>query len=950
MSTRSRGTFLLAAVLFFLSGALGLGYELVWIHKASLVVGASQLALATVLTSLFLGLALGSLVVGRYLRSRRWSPLFVYGLFEAAIGVFALLFPLLFGGLEATYGALYPFFDASGAGLFFLRFSLLFALFLVPTFFMGGTLPLLLDGLVARDRSIGALTSFLYGLNILGAVMGVLATSYFAIPNLGLSATSQAAGLCNLAIGAVALVSFRGLKPLHVPAGAASIPPLPVFFGAVSFVSGLAAIGYQVVWARYFTLLGRNDVHAAAVLLAVYLSALAIGSMVLAPVLRSRIHPLRVLVFLQPLVPILAFLCLEAWPLVVYRFKVLDNYEAVPRWYFWSENVDTVFVAPLLVVASVILLPVTLLGTGLPAIIAAAAHRAGALRSTAGSLVFWNTLGASAGGVAAGYALIPVLGLTGAFAALAVLSVGLSLAAEWRLSRDSNSLVRRLLRPGYVPAAIGLLFILVWVQDDITRRTLLRFSGSSLFEENSLIAIREGPVTTAYVFDGSQSRSLGAGSVRMARAPRYELSPQELQGYLPALFFPKEGWPESVLGIAVGSGQTFGALLRGPVKRMDVVDISAEIVELATEYFATFNNGLGEDERVHFHFDDGRHFVARAPPASYDVVSLEPPPPTNDGVYRLYSLEFYQSVHRALREHGVLAQWLPPYLITPNDLRGMVKTQAEVFPHTFIIQIGPKDFVMLSVKGESVPPLRTAWIEERTRLLGAGPGMKPMRWAGEWGRNAVSLKQVLLLLVTGPEDIARMEAPYLHREDDQRLSYSSGDRQLQYRYIGRGLDELSFGAVPVTPFANLQRYFADPIPTVELEAMRAAALSRYGVVSPPSLALAEDDFSRETDPKARSQRALAIAELYSRRHGIREALDWLQKAVAADPTDSRPESIESARQFAVSRSILYGREIREWLAKLPESHRASPLVKVIAEELRASEQREAERRSRYLWR
>ena len=37
---------LLAAFLFFCSGALGLGYELIWIRKAALVVGASQIALA----------------------------------------------------------------------------------------------------------------------------------------------------------------------------------------------------------------------------------------------------------------------------------------------------------------------------------------------------------------------------------------------------------------------------------------------------------------------------------------------------------------------------------------------------------------------------------------------------------------------------------------------------------------------------------------------------------------------------------------------------------------------------------------------------------------------------------------------------------------------------------------------------------------------------------------
>ena len=206
---------MLAAILFFVSGALGLGYELVWIRKAALIVGTSQLALTTVLSSFFLGIALGSQVVGRYPRGARWSPLFVYGLFEIAIGLFALVFPLLFRGVEAAYGLTYPLAQESSIALFALRFALLFLLFLIPTFFMGGTLPLLLDGLATRDRAIGSLTSFLYGVNILGAVAGVLLTAYFAIPALGKNGTSLAAGVGNLAIGLVAVVAFRRASPVH---------------------------------------------------------------------------------------------------------------------------------------------------------------------------------------------------------------------------------------------------------------------------------------------------------------------------------------------------------------------------------------------------------------------------------------------------------------------------------------------------------------------------------------------------------------------------------------------------------------------------------------------------------------------------------------------------------------------------------------------------------------
>ena len=121
MAGRSLTSLAISSVLFFASGALGLGYQLVWIRKAALVVGSSQIALSTVLTSFFLGLALGSLFVGRHLRSRRWSPLFVYGLFEAAIGIFALAFPTLFGLVETAYAALHPLFQTYAPGLFLLR-------------------------------------------------------------------------------------------------------------------------------------------------------------------------------------------------------------------------------------------------------------------------------------------------------------------------------------------------------------------------------------------------------------------------------------------------------------------------------------------------------------------------------------------------------------------------------------------------------------------------------------------------------------------------------------------------------------------------------------------------------------------------------------------------------------------------------------------------------------
>src|SRR5437762_14152633 len=85
---------LLALLCFFLSGASGLVFEVVWTRELTLVFGSTTLAIATVLSVFMGGLALGSWLFGRF-ADRLRSPLRAYALAEAAIGLYALLVPLL---------------------------------------------------------------------------------------------------------------------------------------------------------------------------------------------------------------------------------------------------------------------------------------------------------------------------------------------------------------------------------------------------------------------------------------------------------------------------------------------------------------------------------------------------------------------------------------------------------------------------------------------------------------------------------------------------------------------------------------------------------------------------------------------------------------------------------------------------------------------------------------
>ncbi|MEC8934917.1 MAG: hypothetical protein VX958_05585 [Planctomycetota bacterium] len=971
-------TFGRATALFFFSGALGLGYELVWIKKAALVVGASQIALSTVLTSFFLGIALGGYFVGSRLRSTRRSPLFIYGIFELVIGLFALAFPFLFFLLEQTYGALYPVAAGVGGGLFALRFGLLFALVLIPTFFMGGTLPLLLDGLVAEDRAIGSRTSFLYGVNILGAVAGVLCTAYFAIPALGMNGTSVAGGIGNLLIAAAAFLFFRQSAPTRAIAGEVR---LGWFFPAAAFLSGLVAIAYQVAWSRYFSLFHTTSVYFTAMLLAVYLLALAAGSLALSPVLRTRWSPLTVLGGLQGLVPFFALTMIYWWrsaehsvalhgkrvtlpdgSVQIVPLETLEIDHLNPSYMmFWSEKADAIFFAPLFQIALCIFIPVALMGAGLPALIAAAARSASTLRPVSGRLVFWNTLGSSLGGFLAGYVFLHFLGLHATLVLLGAGSLVLSGACllktrSLRLAGDEASSSRS--RGGLLSAAaplLGLAGVLYFsFSEDITRQTILvdGYGKNPARGETELVEINEGPLTTSWIFDGPDSIQVGAGHVSLAVTYKKYWSTQAIQGHVPMLFYPGTGLPRDCLGICLGSGQSFGALLMYLPEdgRLDVVDISEEMIELSLRNYGEYNHGLGKDGRVRVHLDDGRHYVDRAPASSYDIISMEPPPPTADGVCSLYSREFYSGIRRILRPGGVFMQWLPLYRITPADTLGIVKTQAAEFPFTFVVKVGRDDFMVLSYP--SRPRFELETLRQRSRTFARENKISGSRWTTLCRHEMSSLEGVLSTLVMGPEEIAGLDAPMLYEDDTQRLSYSSGDRELLRLYRGPALSPLAFAALRLSPFTSLSAYFNPPLEAAfagELERERACALAFFRVPDPARLASQAQAYTRSVTGAERAAWAIAMAGRYDAALKKEAAFEWIGKALDNLPGAAQPAQLRRVREMARNRIAVYHAVTEKWIRALEKGHPGSPLVVAMRAELDGYKRRAAAKNARYLF-
>ncbi|MGH7361252.1 MAG: fused MFS/spermidine synthase, partial [Candidatus Methylomirabilales bacterium] len=280
----SQGTDLprrLLLLLFALSGVSGLIYEVIWARQLTLVFGATSPAITTVLTSFMLGLALGSYGAGRW--AGRWgNPLRAYASIELGIGVYAVAFPFLLDLLNVMHIPLFRLLVEAPLALGVVRFVLVVVLLLPPTVLMGASLPVLARALISDPSRVGREAGTLYGLNTLGAAAGVYLTTFFLIPQVGLTGGWLSAAALNWAVAGAAWACARRWRSEAAPepmAPTSASPARPWVLLAYG-CSGLAALGYEVVWMRLLVLLFGSSVYAFAVMLTSFLLGLGLGSLV----------------------------------------------------------------------------------------------------------------------------------------------------------------------------------------------------------------------------------------------------------------------------------------------------------------------------------------------------------------------------------------------------------------------------------------------------------------------------------------------------------------------------------------------------------------------------------------------------------------------------------------------------------------------------------------------
>lgn len=651
---------LAAVLLLFVSGGVALVYEVLWIRQFTNLFGATAPATAATLAALFFGLSLGSAVFGRFAgRIRR--PLLAYGFLELGVGASALAVEPILEFLRFSFTAV----PTAHTGSSFLPKILcaIIALFL-PSFLMGGTLPVVSQLFHQRQNHLGITGGALYASNTLGATLGALSVPFFWLPNFGAHQSY------NYGIGLSVIIGILGCllgwkKPFSCQPTATG-PPLnrlprssitsTALFAAVS---GLVLFILQLMWGRMFAQVHENSIYSFSVVLAVFLFALSAGAWAARRLLQKQWEAQKIL----SLGWIAGGVITSFSPLIFFTLTGGLKYVDGPAG--WSSYGIQLLALSL----PVVFLPASLAGMALPAIMELAGVRSDQPGGkTIGLLMACNAAGSIAGLITGAFLLPQWLGLwlsTTASGAFLIL-----LGAWIRLRNPSSPCVATVL---WATPAAAVALIALAISFSLPRT---RISPDS---DERLISLAEGSHGIVAVIQAGTHRRIKLDNYYVLGGTS-STADERMQGHLPLLLHPN---PRQVAFLGIGTGITASAALFHPVEHATAIEIIPEVAAAARTAFAQFNNSVLASSNVTVAIEDARTLLQQSP-AKFDVIIGDLVVPWRKGESALYSLEHFQTTRNALKPGGIYAQWLPLFQLSETEFQLIATTFQIVFPQATV--------------------------------------------------------------------------------------------------------------------------------------------------------------------------------------------------------------------------------------------------------------------------
>ena len=662
------GLLLSALILFFISGACGLLYQVVWTRKLVLLFGTTPYAVSTVLSIFFLGLGLGSWWGGR-LADRSRHPLTVYGIFEIVIGVWAVAFILMIGWGESVVVHILQAFTSSHSMGIALRAVLALVFLIVPVTLMGATLPLLAKFVSAGPSVRGLRIGALYGINTLGAVAGCALSGFVFIENFGYTRTTLIGAAANLAIGALALALAKVFPHQSSEATNNAVNKDAAHWTqslvVMAFaVSGFCFLALEVVWTRLLAIVFLGTTYAFTTMLTALLCGIAAGSLAAAGISDRARHRVSLLGVVQAIMGIACIATLAVFAGLPDR---LTNWQKDS-----GMSWDTMLQAKFTLSFMALFIPTFLSGMTFPIAVKAVASTPSSLGRRVGRLYSANTFAGVLGALAGGYVIIPRFGTHAGVIILAAILVvsGVALIVACP--------TRRLPVKGIALVALVALTVGAWriAPSDVGRAVNQWY----IPKDQSIIHYDEDVAGTIVVSSpnddtSGSNRVLWINAVQATTSIEKGVMMNRFEGVLPVIF---NRTPKTALFMCFGSGITAGTLGLSDFERIDAVEIAKPVLE-AAPLFKVDNFDVLNNKKLNFIVDDGRNFLLTTK-NTYDVITFEPMPLAIAGVSTFYTLEYYRLCLEHLAPGGLVSQWVPLHSLSADLVRSLTSTFVSVFP------------------------------------------------------------------------------------------------------------------------------------------------------------------------------------------------------------------------------------------------------------------------------
>jgi spermidine synthase len=650
--------------LFFVSGFTALLYQVAWQRMLGLFSGSDVRSVTVVIASYLLGLGLGNLISSRICdRLNNRQCVQVYGWCNLGIAIFALssrflFYDLLF--LRWQYLAQSPF----------LMLAIVLLSLLIPTTFMGLSLPLLSKAINRSVDKAAARIGWLYGVNTLGSGLGTLISGWFIVGTFGYEKTVYIGAVLSICISLTALIlsrqfpqnKFELTKNSFNLAAAKYKPEKSIKeWYLLVFLSGFAAISWEIIWFRVLDIALQSNAYTYAHLLAFVLISNGLGSMLGSKAIPNIRNPKKVFLLIQAIVAIYSAIAIWIIALIWQNYPQLRS----DIGYINLNQLDFPFVFKYLIVPSVMMIvPNLLLGFYFPLVQKAIQSDDQAIAKRVGSILVANILGNVMGSLLTGLVLLDLVGTSGSIKLLGCLGLGFLVAmrSHWVQAKFTTVLM-----------VVALLTIIAFPRND---RFWAALQG---IEQNAYFIVAEDSTSVATISEQNQQGKLFASGQIQANFPYLHI--HGLLGSIPALLHPN---PTEVMIIGLGSGGTPHSIGVNPAtKQVKIVELLGAELTVLKKYAQTSVGkplqNLFADPRYQIVVGDGRKELVMSD-RTFDIIEADAIQPWRSRAGMLYSQEFFREVQSKLKPGGFFVEW--------DVGAGTKQTMLSVFPYVTRVGLG----------------------------------------------------------------------------------------------------------------------------------------------------------------------------------------------------------------------------------------------------------------------